>query len=57
MSKTIHFQPDNVTITGADGENLLAAAVQAGVYIPAYCGGDGVCGRCKLRIVKGKIST
>jgi len=55
MSYTVKFQPDNVTITVDEGENLLAAAANAGVYVPAYCGGDGVCGRCKVRIVEGEV--
>ncbi|MDR9501152.1 MAG: ASKHA domain-containing protein [Desulfurivibrionaceae bacterium] len=56
MSKTIHFIPDNVKITVEDGENLLTAAANAGVYLPAYCGGDGVCGRCKVRIQEGEVA-
>jgi uncharacterized 2Fe-2S/4Fe-4S cluster protein (DUF4445 family) len=57
MSKTIHFIPDNVKITVEDGENLLAAAAKAGVYVPAYCGGDGVCGRCKVRVKEGEVAS
>ncbi len=57
MGKTIHFIPDNVKITVDDGENLLAAAANAGVYVPAYCGGDGVCGRCKVRIKEGEVES
>jgi uncharacterized 2Fe-2S/4Fe-4S cluster protein (DUF4445 family) len=55
MSKRIHFLPDNITTTVADNENLLAAAANAGVYIPAACGGDGVCGKCKVQIEKGEV--
>ena len=41
MKQTIQFLPDNITVTVEQGENLLSAAAAAGVYIPAYCGGDG----------------
>ncbi len=55
MSKTVTFLPDNATITVDDGESLLAAAANAGVYIHAYCGGDGVCGKCKVKIKEGEV--
>ncbi|MCB2180421.1 MAG: DUF4445 domain-containing protein [Desulfobulbaceae bacterium] len=55
MSKTVKFLPDNATITVDDGENLLAAAAKAGVYIHAFCGGDGVCGKCKVKIKEGEV--
>lgn len=57
MQHTIQFQPDNITVTVNKGENLLSAAATAGVYINAYCGGDGVCGKCKVKIDKGEVRT
>jgi len=53
--KTIKFLPDQVSIEVEEGENLLAAAAKAGVYINAYCGGDGVCGKCKVQIESGEV--
>lgn len=55
MKQTIEFQPDNITVTVAQGENLLSAAASAGVYINAFCGGDGVCGKCKVHIDAGEV--
>jgi uncharacterized 2Fe-2S/4Fe-4S cluster protein (DUF4445 family) len=55
MKHTIQFLPDNITISVDKGENLLAAAAEAGVYIHAYCGGDGVCGKCKVKIDEGEV--
>ncbi len=55
MSKSVHFLPDNVKITVDQGDNLLAAAAKAGVYIPAFCGGEGVCGKCKVIIKEGEV--
>jgi len=52
----IHFLPDDIKICVEDGENLLAAAAAAGIYIPASCGGDGVCGKCKVKIEKGEAA-
>ncbi len=55
MSATIHFLPDDVTINAERGENLLDVAARAGVYIHAFCGGDGVCGKCKVKVVAGEV--
>lgn len=57
MSPKITFLPDNVTVEVEDGENLLAAAANAGVYIHAYCGGDGVCGKCKVKVEQGAVDS
>ena len=57
MSKKITFLPDKTTITVDDGENLLTAAATAGVYIHAFCGGEGVCGKCKVKIREGKVAS
>lgn len=51
----ITFYPDNKKIEVAKGHELLSAAIAAGVYINSSCGGDGVCGRCKVIIKKGDI--
>ena len=55
MKHTITFLPDNITATVNKGDNLLNAAAQAGVYVHAYCGGDGVCGKCKVKVNKGEV--
>ncbi len=34
---------------------ILSAAISAGVNINSPCGGDGVCGRCKVKVTKGKV--
>jgi NADH dehydrogenase/NADH:ubiquinone oxidoreductase subunit G len=36
MAKTVRFLPDDVTLTVGEGENLLSAAANAGVYIHAF---------------------
>ena len=56
MKKTVTFLPDNITIEVEAGENLLAAAAQAGVFVQASCGGDGVCGKCKVKIEQGEVT-
>jgi len=38
------------------GSSLLDAAQKAGIALANLCGGDGTCGRCKMRIVDGRVS-
>jgi len=55
---TIHkvsFLPHNKTIEVQDGENLIRAAMEAGVHINASCGGEGVCGKCRVIIEHGDV--
>lgn len=51
------FKPDNKKALAKKGANLLHAAVQAGIFIHSSCGGDGVCGRCKVILKKGNFRT
>jgi len=53
----IHFDPDNVDIVAEQGENLLQAAITAGVHIYASCGGAGTCGTCKVLIEEGQVES
>jgi len=53
----IHFDPDNVDVIVEKGENLLEAAIAAGVHINASCGGAGVCGTCKVVIKQGQVES
>ena len=56
MAKTVHFLPDDIKVTVEEEENLLNVAANAGVYIHAFCGGEGVCGKCKVRIGQGEVA-
>lgn len=58
MNRKIHkivFQPHNITIDVEDGENLIRAAMEAGVHINASCGGEGVCGKCRILLEEGEL--
>jgi len=52
---TILFLPHNKRITVRDGENIIRAAMEAGVHINASCGGEGVCGKCRVIIEQGDV--
>ncbi len=57
MSYTVQFLPEKISAKAEAGDSLLAVAAAAGVYIPAACGGDGVCGKCKVKIEAGQVAT
>jgi uncharacterized 2Fe-2S/4Fe-4S cluster protein (DUF4445 family) len=55
--RKIIFNPGRIEVFVPEGENLLRAAMQAGVHINASCGGEGVCGKCRVIIDKGQVES
>lgn len=53
---SIKFLPHERTISVPAGESLLRAALEAGVHINASCGGEGVCGKCRVLVEEGEVS-
>lgn len=51
----ITFYPAEKSVEAEKGKTILSAAISAGVYINSSCGGDGVCGRCKIIVRKGLV--
>jgi len=51
----VTFQPSGKTVKVDKDTTLLEAGAQAGVYISSICGGDGICGKCRLIIKEGNI--
>jgi uncharacterized 2Fe-2S/4Fe-4S cluster protein (DUF4445 family) len=52
---TITFYPSERKFSVDKEENLLQAAMEAGIHINASCGGGGTCGKCKVKILKGSV--
>ena len=50
------FSPLGRRIEIEAGQSLLEAAQAAGVELLAVCGGAGVCGSCRIRVVEGRIT-
>lgn len=46
---TITFQPTGKQFSVPRGESLFEAAIEAGVEVDTVCGGNGTCGKCKIR--------
>ena len=53
----VHFLPDDRTADVEPGETVLAAAQKAGIYISSLCGGDGICGKCRVILRSGKVQS
>ena len=46
---------DSVVISANAGEKLLDVARMANVAIDAPCSGNGVCGKCRVRLISGEL--
>ncbi len=53
LKHNVTFQPIGRKILVEEGENLLQAAMEAGIHINASCGGSATCGKCKVKLLKG----
>lgn len=51
----VRFLPDDILVNSELGQSLLDVALDAGVFIPAACGGTGACGQCKVKIIAGEV--
>ena len=51
------FYPEEKIVEVDKGTKLWEVANQAGVYIDSVCGGDGICGKCRLILKKGAVET
>ncbi len=54
---TITFLPEKKSIRINKGIDLLTASIKSGIHIYNSCGGEGVCGRCKIIVKNGKFVT
>lgn len=52
----VKFLPHNREVTVNKGETLIRAAMGAGVHVNASCGGEGVCGKCRVLVEAGDVS-
>ena len=39
------------------GTDILTAAIKCGIVLSATCGGEGLCGKCRVVVKKGRIKT
>jgi len=53
-TRSVTFLPFDQTVEIDEGTTLAEAAQKAGVYINNLCGGEGVCGECRVRVIQGE---
>jgi uncharacterized 2Fe-2S/4Fe-4S cluster protein (DUF4445 family) len=52
---TVKFLPYDMQIDVEDGDTVIRAALEARVHVNASCGGEGVCGKCRVLIEDGTV--
>jgi len=50
----IIFQPHGIRVETTEGRTILEVANEAGIKINSICGGEGLCGKCRIIIREGK---
>ncbi|MDZ7262883.1 MAG: ASKHA domain-containing protein, partial [candidate division KSB1 bacterium] len=55
-SLQVRFEPSGRIVPVLPGTSLLTASERAGFRLPSICGGQGTCGKCKVRILQGTSS-
>ena len=53
---TVIFQPESTRTEANSGDKLIDVASGAGIDISNLCGGQGVCGRCRVQVQRGRIN-
>ncbi|MEE8592527.1 MAG: ASKHA domain-containing protein [Candidatus Bipolaricaulota bacterium] len=53
----VTFHPKDTSVEVSRGVTVLEAAASAGVIIASICGGDGICGKCRVIIQSGEVDT
>lgn len=57
MTCEIDFEPVGRRVVCHEDAAIYEAARDAGVGLDSFCGGKGTCGKCKIRIVSGEVSS
>jgi len=53
---TVTFLPQKIDVKVRRDKTLLEAAAKAGITINNLCGGEGICGRCRMIVEQGEVS-
>ncbi len=51
----VKFLPHNREVAVESGDSLIRVAMAAGIHINASCGGEGVCGKCRVLVENGEV--
>jgi len=53
MNVNIDINRSERVVAAESGRDLLSALADDGIYVPSSCGGRGVCGLCKVKVLSG----
>lgn len=56
MKHRIVVEPFGIVAESSEEESLLQTLQKAGVKIAAYCNGNGVCGKCKIKVMEETLA-
>ncbi len=48
------LQPEGISYVNKEGESVLQAAIKAGAKLESPCGGNGTCGKCRIKVLIGE---
>ncbi|MBT4484918.1 MAG: 2Fe-2S iron-sulfur cluster binding domain-containing protein, partial [Candidatus Latescibacteria bacterium] len=52
----VDFLPNGLTGTVPSGSTIMEAAHDTGVYLNSVCGGEGLCGKCRVIVREGRVN-
>lgn len=55
VSVTVVTEEGSQVVDVPEGQHLLEAMVQQGLFVQSPCGGTGKCGKCKVQLVEGNL--
>jgi 2Fe-2S ferredoxin len=50
---TVRVLPEGITFEAEDGQTIMDAAHEAGLFWPTTCGGQGICTTCSCVVEEG----
>lgn len=57
LVRFVFDEDDEICVAAENNENVFSAAKRARVPLDAPCAGNGSCGKCKVRVLKGKLDS
>jgi len=52
----VEFEPSGKVVNVKPGSTIMEAANRAGIYINSICGGKGLCGKCVVIVLDGRVN-
>ncbi|HVN24248.1 MAG TPA: ASKHA domain-containing protein [Syntrophorhabdales bacterium] len=53
----VRFLPSDRMFVAEEGESILDLAMKSGIHINASCGGNGACGKCRIKVIEGNVAS